>query len=167
MAGGAFLLAACGGTTSSNPSTSTTTSAAASSQTTKYERTLAFSQCMRSHGVPSFPDPGANGAISFSGAASQINLAGPVVKAAALDCRHLLPNGGQLNPAQQQKALNTLLKFAQCMRAHGVANFPDPSLTNGSVSLNLQGTGISYTSSQVQSAVATCRSVLPKKPGTS
>jgi hypothetical protein len=167
MAGVVFAMAACGSSSGSGPSASTSTSSSSTSaRTTLYQRVLGFSQCMRSHGVPDFPDPGANGAISLGGAANQINLANSVVKAAALDCRHLLPNGGTLNPTQQQKVLNALLQFAQCMRSHGVPNFPDPSLVNGSVSLNLQGTGISYTTPHVATAVAFCRAALAKKAGT-
>jgi hypothetical protein len=120
---------------------------------------------MRSHGVPDFPDPNPNGAIAITKVARQINLASSQVRSASQACRHLLPNGGVLNPNQQQKALNALLKFARCMRSHHVPNFPDPTLVNGNVTLNVQGTGISMSSPQVATAASTCRSQLPTKGG--
>jgi hypothetical protein len=52
LAGTALLAAACG---SGGPP--------AAAGTTAYQKALAYSQCMRSHGVPGFPDPQSNGAI--------------------------------------------------------------------------------------------------------
>jgi hypothetical protein len=123
---------------------------------------LAFAQCVRAHGVPDFPDPNVNGAISLSSLAGQAKLNSTQVSSAISACRHLLPNGGTLNPAQQQKALNALLKFSQCMRAHGVPDFPDPSLVDGKVALDLKGAGISGSTPHIVTAAGTCRSVLPK-----
>ena len=53
----ALPLAACG-SSSSNNSGGTATGAA---DPANYAKALGFSQCMRSHGVPNFPDPKANG----------------------------------------------------------------------------------------------------------
>jgi hypothetical protein len=160
MVGVVLLMTACG---ASGGSSSTSTPAPA--QTTRYEKTLAFSQCMRSHGVPEFPDPNANGAIALGSVAGQIKLDSSQVQSALVICRHLLPNGGTLNPAQQQKALNALLKFARCMRSHGVPNFPDPSLVNGNVTVDLQGAGISGASPHILTASRACQSALPSKAG--
>jgi hypothetical protein len=165
LVGVVFLMTACGSSASSNPtasSTSTSSTSSTSTQTTKYQKVLAFSQCVRAHGVSDFPDPNVNGAISLSSLSGQSNLNSTQVSSAIQACRHLLPNGGTLNPAQQQKALTALLKFSRCMRAHGVPNFPDPSLVDGKVSLDLKGTGISGSTPHIVTASATCRSVLPK-----
>jgi hypothetical protein len=62
---------------------------------------------------------------------------------------------------RQQKALLTLLKFSQCVRGHGVPNWPDPALTARGISLNLNGTGISLNSPQVQAAMSACQHVAP------
>ena len=56
LAGAAISLSACGGTSSTNTgagSTSPQDTAASNS------KALQFAQCMRSHGVPNFPDPSA------------------------------------------------------------------------------------------------------------
>src|SRR5260221_14288864 len=81
---------------------------------------------MRSHGVPDFPDPDSNGNFHLdnNSVSSQETAANQV-------CNHLLNVGTQLNAAQTQHTLSQLVKYAQCMRAHGVPNFPDPQITNG------------------------------------
>ena len=52
--GCALALAACGASAPPGAATATNASADASSH---YSTQLKFSQCMRSHGVPDFPDP--------------------------------------------------------------------------------------------------------------
>lgn len=50
--------------------------------------------------------------------------------AAERDCKALVPKGG-LNQiptaAQKEQNLVLLLRYAVCIRAHGVPNFPDPT----------------------------------------
>ena len=57
-------------------------------------RALKFSACMRSHGIPSYPDPIelANGNIELGGAPGPGSS--PQVQAAARACRKFLPGGG-------------------------------------------------------------------------
>ena len=55
LAGAGLLAAACGGGGSPTPTVQTA-----------YQKVLAYSQCMRGHGVASFPDPQPNGAILAS-----------------------------------------------------------------------------------------------------
>jgi hypothetical protein len=60
------------------------------------------------------------------------------------------------------------LKFSQCMRTHGVPNFPDPKFSGGGTRLTLKATGtnrIDPNSSQFQAAQKTCQSDLPRPPG--
>jgi hypothetical protein len=64
---------------------------------------LAFSACMRSHGVPNFPDP------DFSGGGATISIGGggldpssPRFQAASTSCKHLLPGGGPRGGARRQ-----------------------------------------------------------------
>jgi hypothetical protein len=160
MVGAALLITACGasgGSGSSNSdSNSPATSSTGSAQGTTYQKVLAFSQCMRSHGVLNFPDPNLSGAITMPSGTGAINLDSSQVRTAIVACRHVLPNGGALDPAQQEKYLSALLKFSQCMRSHGVANFPDPALVNGQIALSIKGTGINAKSPQVVTAVKTC-----------
>jgi hypothetical protein len=53
-----------------------------------------------------------------------------------------------------------LIAYAQCMRAHGAPNFPDPS-SNGSFNVSSLG-GVNYLQSpQVQGAKKSCKSLAP------
>jgi hypothetical protein len=60
---------------------------------------LAFAQCMRSHGVPAFPDPQANGEIGLT--PGQIDPNSPIVKAAIAACRSKFVGKGGANQAQK------------------------------------------------------------------
>lgn len=51
---------------------------------------LQFSQCMRSHGLPSFPDPKSNGSLNLGGS----NPNSPQFQTAFQACRSLLPSLG-------------------------------------------------------------------------
>jgi hypothetical protein len=86
---------------------------------------LQYAACMRSHGVPDFPDPGAGGGIQLG---DGMNPFSPAFRAAQSACHHLLPGGGPGGaPSAQAKA--QMLATATCMRAHGVTGFPDPTTT--------------------------------------
>jgi hypothetical protein len=65
-----------------------------------------------------------------------------------------LPSG-----ANAQKHFDDALKYSQCMRSHGVANFPDPN-TGGGISIS-SGSGIDPASPQFQAAEKACREYFP------
>jgi len=138
LVGLTLLVSACGGSPGRHVAQlgSTTASPAAQSATgeptaDKYAASLGYSRCMRSHGVPSFPDPTQlGGAIQIPGSAPGIDAQSPLFTSAQKSCKHLLPDGGQPpTHAEQQQALTRLLDSSQCMRAHGIAGFPDPTLS--------------------------------------
>jgi hypothetical protein len=83
-----------------------------------------FSACMRSHGVPNFPDADTDGRIHAAG----IDKSSRAFQAADRSCRALEP-GGQLSEEARTQLQQQLLTFAKCMRAHGVHTFPDPTIT--------------------------------------
>jgi hypothetical protein len=119
-AGVALLAAACGGSTARQNSSGFTAASALENGA------LAFSHCMRSHGVPKFPDPGSSGAIPKV-ALQQLGVSSSRFQAAQNACKHLLPNGGSgPNATQVQQARALALRFSHCVRNHGVTNFPDP-----------------------------------------
>lgn len=114
------LIAACG--SSSSPTTTSTAAAKG------YSQAIAFSKCMRSHGVPNFPDPSTSGGgihIAIEGG-SGVNPQAPAFQAAQKSCRPLLPNGGQPSAQASAQAKARLLRTSGCMRAHGITGFPDP-----------------------------------------
>jgi len=128
-----------------------------------YRQALVFVRCMRSHGIPDFPDPGSDGAISSGGVSesdSQLNLAQSA-------CQHLLPpsSGGVPSPAQQQRLLSEALRYSRCMRSHGVPNFPDPAGPEGKNVFAPSGPpGIDTASPQYHAASNACHSLLPGGP---
>jgi hypothetical protein len=97
---------------------------------------VAFSACMRSHGVPDFPDPKtASGGEILSIPDSD----SPRFEAALKSCRKFLPDSGGSSPGQQAQEQAELLKFARCMRRHGVPDFPDPTVSGGRASFPPDG----------------------------
>jgi hypothetical protein len=147
MAATLLLVAGCGGS-----------SAVAGS--TAYEKAVSYTRCMRSHGVPDWPNPTSQGTFVPTG----IDLGSSQAQSAHFACEYLLPNSGsQLSAAQQQHVYSQAVKYSTCMRSHGILNFPDPTmLPSGGVSDSL--TGLDPSSPQFQSADKTCQA-LQSKPG--
>jgi hypothetical protein len=72
----------------------------------------AFSACMRSYGVPTFPDPDSSGRIQVP---SSIDDRLPTVRAAYRACRNLAPSEGSLTGQGDVMRQDQLLAFAKCM----------------------------------------------------
>ncbi len=115
----ALLAAGCGGGSSRSTSAATSTARTA----------LAFAHCMRSHGVPSFPDPDSSGEIPKR-QIERLGISESQMRAAESPCDHLLPNRGlgpKETPRQTRTRLADALAFARCVRARGFPSFPDPT----------------------------------------
>ena len=122
-----------------------------------------FSACMRSHGVPNFPDPGSGGGIQIN-PADGIDPNSPKFQAAQRACQKVLPNGGRPSPQQQAKMQKALLAFSACMRSHGIPDFPDPTFTGGGARLSLNGgpgSDLNPQSPRFQAAQTACQGNLP------
>jgi len=90
---------------------------------------LKYSQCMRAHGVTKFPDPGPNGELRIAaGPGTGLDPSSATFRAAQQACKSLEPTPPA---ADRKKMYDALLKFAQCMRQHGIAKFPDPNPDGG------------------------------------
>jgi hypothetical protein len=144
----AVSVAGCGGSSTSGGSvahikSSTTTNAGTTSAGTP--NALAFGQCMRRHGVPNYPDPNSSGQLDLNG----VNPQSPAFQSAANDCKSF-GVGGTPKPITQTPQMQTnVLKTANCMRSHGVPNYPDGPITRSS--------GINESSPAFQRAFQTCR----------
>jgi hypothetical protein len=118
------LISGCGA--SAPPSTGTGNSGG-NNTLAHAQNGVKFAECMRSHGVSNFPDPGASGKLTIDAVAngSSLDTSTPAFKQAISACKNLEPAGftGGKRSYQQQSAG---LKFAQCIRANGVKDFPDP-----------------------------------------
>jgi len=89
---------------------------------------LKLAECMRSHGVPNFPDPTARGLVI----PNDINTQSPAFESAQRSCRNLgsqpgQGGGGQRSASESQKL--RMLALAKCVRVHGFSSFPDPTTT--------------------------------------
>ena len=116
---------------------------------------------MRSNGVTDFPDPDHNG--QFGTISAQMED-GPQFGRSYHACKHLLPVGGV---SKAQQVAPQLLKFAQCMHAHGVPSYgePNPNASNskapkyniGNTAVNaLQQAGLDPNSPVVSAALQAC-----------
>lgn len=123
----ALAVAACG--SSSNNSTVPSLGGAHSQQSAS-PGSLAAARvavdCARKHGMPGVPDPvlGADGQVTFPGGTPTPT---PAVRSAC---------GAQIRAAQAANStlpnvsssdMHALLRWAACMRAHGLPRWPDPN----------------------------------------
>jgi hypothetical protein len=79
---------------------------------------------MRSNGVPTWPDPTSSGVFDKSKITTQqLGVSSSRLQTAQAACQHLLPPE---SATQQRLNAAQAVEFSQCMRSHGVPNFPDP-----------------------------------------
>jgi hypothetical protein len=129
-----------------------------------YSQDLELAEYVGLHGLPNFPDPGSNGTFQLNGSEYAANS--PQFQNAQKECRKFVPNGGAPPPpAQQAKMLSQLLQFSECVRSHGITQFPDPQSINGNVRLVFTpNMGIDPNSPQFQAAQKACQKFNPIPP---
>ena len=127
---------------------------------------------MRSHGVPRYPDP-SDGQLP-KGGGDAFGVSSSVFSAAQNACHSLLPNAGSFQeqasqcslagdcpPAVVAQMMAIDRKFAQCMRSHGVPNWPDPTIgLQGSPEFRLSKVGITHAQSHsapMSNTIAECQ----------
>jgi hypothetical protein len=106
--------AGCGSSAPSETRTSSSSSAG------KQGKAVKFAECMRANGVPHFPDPDPSGETNFG-----VDVTPGVWLKAVHACKDLQPPGA-LSSKRSTKEQSAALRFARCVRAHGVKDFPDP-----------------------------------------
>ena len=146
----ALLAAACSGSPSSAGSGGSPNAGGSANSPSA----LAFAQCVRSHGVPDFPDPDSNGLFPKG---RPLGVSDSRVRAAENACQNLLPAGQASLTAQEQQ---DYLKAAACMRSHGITNFPDPTFSGGSVNFPIPSS-IDTRSQRFTQARQTCAKLIP------
>lgn len=123
----AIVLTAAGcSRTAADPGAGSTSGARSTG--TPRQQALSFAACLRASGEPDFPDPDASGSFgdALEGAAT-VDTTTAAWKQALAACRSLEP-AGLLGPSKQTPESRKLrLAFAQCVRDHGVKDFPDPA----------------------------------------
>jgi hypothetical protein len=152
-----LMVAACSG--GSDPASSSGISAEPSSAN---QSGIAFAACMRSNGVPNFPDSAisdSNGRLEMD-IPSGLDTNSSQFQSAMQTCRKDLPDGGGSgNGSSSGSNTQAVIKFANCMRSHGVPNFPEPNAQGQE--LITGSSGLNPNSPQFQSAMQACQSLLP------
>jgi hypothetical protein len=127
----------------------------ADTQATRREKAVKFAECVRVHGVPHFPDPDATSNFNFA-----VDVTAATFTAAVNACKSLQPPG-TLSAHRSAKQQSAALRFAACVRAHGVPDFPDP--VNGQPLIDTDHIPSSNTPSGMNilnAATHTCGSIL-------
>ena len=152
----ALLAAACSGSPSSTGSGGSPTAGGSANSSSA----VAYSRCVRSHGVPNFPDPDSNGQIPKEAVVRALReVSDSRAKAATNACENLNP-AGQGSPALTAQEQHDYLRAAACMRSHGITNFPDPTFPGGHVNLSIPSS-IDTKSRQFTQAAQTCTKLIP------
>jgi hypothetical protein len=105
-----------------------------SSSSSVADALLAFSVCMRSHGAQQWPDPepGQTDLLLPPPGHGIFGVGSAALWPAVNACRRLLPPGqGAWYPRSDiPRVLRGMREFADCMRAHGISDWPDPSFNS-------------------------------------
>jgi hypothetical protein len=158
----ALAVSACGSSGGSSSSSATTSG-------TQFQARLNLAKCFRSHGI-NVPDPSTGGGPAGGGGIfrSLRNYPQAQVTAARQACSQYFAKAfPQLNlsPAQRAQAQQQLVKFAECMRSHGV-NVPDPTFNgNGGFGLRQAFGSVDRNSPAFQTALKACQSLRPRFGG--
>ncbi len=188
LATATLLVIGCGGSSSSpgvahlgsntfsdaQPASGGSSSQGSESSANAQQKIIAFSHCMRTHGVPEFPEPSEGHVLLHSsdhnGHVTGVNPQSAQFQAASKACAKLAPKEGKPpGPAVQAKLQEQALKFSQCMRTHGVPNFPDPQLSSSGVGVGIRIEGkkggpsrIDPSSPGFRAAQKACQSIMPE-----
>jgi hypothetical protein len=186
----ALAVAGCGGSSSSpgvahlgsstsnsaDPSSGGSASPESESSASAQRKIIAFSHCMRTHGVPEFPEPSEGHVLirrsDHNGHATGIDPQSAQFQTASKACAKLSPKGGKPpSPAEQAKFQEKALQFSQCMRTHGVPSFPDPEFSrDDGLGIRIGGgkggpSRLNLNSPQFQAAQKACQSIMPGPKG--
>jgi len=122
---------------------------------------VGYSQCMRSHRVPNFPDPDGTGEVPKA-TARQLGVSSSQYQTAQTACAHLLPNSGEASQTEITQMMSGMRGFAQCMRSHGVADWPDPSTDRAGYPIFYLHNKIDEDSPQITTTIHVCQPLLPQ-----
>jgi hypothetical protein len=151
-----LVLAGCGSSSTSS-STVSGSGGAQETQAHSIQPAVNFSDCMRSHGVPSFPDP-TTSPREFKQSLDPSLPHSPEFVTAVKACQHFLIGfGSHSQPAAHSPAqISAMLAFAGCLRSHGFPSFPDPSSGGDLTHQMLASAGIDLHQPAVVQAANAC-----------
>jgi hypothetical protein len=165
-------VAACGSSSASSSTAGATSGSTGSTSGAQFQARLNLAKCFRAHGI-NVPDPSAGGGTAGGGGGGGVFRAlrtypQAQVQSATQACRQYFAQAFprlNLSPAQRAQVQQQLVKFAQCMRSHGV-NVPDPTFNaNGGFGFRQAFGSVDRNSPAFQSASTACRSLRPNLGG--
>jgi len=152
-------LAACGSAGSSSATTASTSGA-------QFQARLDLAKCFRAHGI-NVPDPTSGGGPAGGGGIFRElrQYSQAQVTAARQACNQYFAKAFpalNLSPAQRAQDQQELVKFAQCMRSHGI-DVPDPTTTGtGGFGFRRAFGSVDRNSPAFQAANKKCASLRPQ-----
>ncbi len=125
---------------------------------------IQLARCFRSHGI-NLPDPTSTGQLTAAGVRALQNLPRTEIRSVFKDCHAYAAQAfapPKLTPAQGAQLHQQLVKFAQCIRSHGL-KIGNP--TSNDRRLAEAFPGVDPSSPAFQSAYSACRSLIPNFGG--
>jgi hypothetical protein len=158
--GVAVLLAGLAGCSASGGSAGATTTTSGQQDAAAVWRELVA--CARANGMPNLPDPqiDSNGRADFPNGTPDPPAS--VRRACQSIYDRLPPSARDDEEARPPADVQALLRFARCMREHGVADFPDPD-AEGNFSVKPGSTNLDPKSPGFERALQACRQLDPNQ----
>jgi hypothetical protein len=150
-----LLLAGLAGCSASGGSAGATTTTSGQQDTAAVWRELV--RCARANGMPNLPDPqiDSNGRANFPNGTPDPPAS---VRRACQAIYDRLPPSAREEAPPTPADMQALLRYARCMREHGVADFPDPD-AEGNFRAQAGSTGPN--TPRFQRAMQACRQLDP------
>ena len=86
-----------------------------------------WAQCIRSHGMPNWPDPIINPVTSYPDFPQDAPRIPASTQQACGSITSRLPPQAQASHPPTARSMQSLLRFARCMRSHGIPGWPAPN----------------------------------------
>ncbi|HEY6279275.1 MAG TPA: hypothetical protein VIX86_23425 [Streptosporangiaceae bacterium] len=118
-----------------------------------------LSRCIRSHGMPGWPDPVINPLTNQPDYPPGAPRLPPGIQQACQSIASRLPPQAQSSQPPTAASMQGLIRFARCLRSHGLANWPDPN-TLGEFPMTQQ-MAAQFKGQADQSAVRACIRFVP------
>jgi hypothetical protein len=155
-----LLAAGCGGGSSPGVAASAGTTTIEYGASGAQASALAFARCMRSHGVPNWPDPQIDGGFDKA-KLRQLGIGLPRLRSIEGRYCHVdFENPGEAQTITAAERAD-YLRAAACMRRHGFPDFPDPTFPGNSVRVDIPAS-IDQSSSRFRNAATICTKLIPE-----
>jgi hypothetical protein len=160
-------LGACGSSSHSSTTSAGAGGAATGLTDAQVKARLTLAKCLRAHGI-NVPDSAATTAAPPAAELRRLEAqySTAQIQAGLSDCRSALVAAlpqTSLTPAEIAQRNKQALAYVRCLRAHGIANVPDPVPNGIRVGIVKALSDVDTNSPAFQAASKACASVLPAR----